>query len=365
MNKKNAFVRRILIVRTDRIGDVVLSLPVVSALRKSHPESYLAMLVQPAVREIVENHPDLNSVLFDGAEERGWFGFFRLVRRIRKETFDASLLLHPTSRLALVLILSRIRIRVGTGYRWYSFLFNKRVFEHRKTSIRHEAEYNLSLAGMLGADTKTVEFRIGVPESAKRNVEAFLREKRILKCRPLVVLHPGSRGSALDWPIHSFARLAEKLVDEAGACVVVSGGVEEMEMASRMVRPDSRRAVSAAGRFTLKELCTLLGRADLFIANSTGPLHLARAMNVEVIGFYPPLVPAGPRRWGPYGRMDSVLMPDLPECRTCRRGNCPEWNCMKRISLEEAWRLVTKKLRGMGYSIRGAGTAFQNGAVER
>jgi len=361
MNKPAASVLRILIVRTDRIGDVVLSLPVASALRRSHPESHLAMLVQPAVREIVADHPDLNSVLFDGPEEHGGFGFFRLIRRIRMEAFDAALLLHPTFRLALVLALSWIRIRIGTGYRWYSFLFNRRVFEHRKTSVRHEAEYNLSLARMLGSDSKPVEFRIGVPESAKRNVEAFLREKRIHQCRPLVVLHPGSRGSALDWPMQSFARLAERLVDEAGACVVVSGGVDETEIASQVVRPDSRRAVSAAGRFTLKELCALLERADLFIANSTGPLHLARAMNVEVVGFYPPLVPASPRRWGPYGRIGSVLMPDLPGCRTCRRGNCPEWNCMKKISVEEAWRMVSKKLQAMGYPIRTIGVAFHNG----
>ena len=138
---------RILVVRTDCIGDVVLSLPVVTALRRAYPGAYLAMLVHPGIRGIVEHHPDLDGVLWDGAGETGFRGFFRLLGEIRRGKFDVALLLHPTLRLAVVLALAGIPVRVGTGYRFYAFLFNRRVWEHRKDSRRHEVEYNLSLAG--------------------------------------------------------------------------------------------------------------------------------------------------------------------------------------------------------------------------
>jgi len=342
---------RLLIVRTDRIGDVVLSLPTVTALRRAFPRAHLAALVQPSVQEVVACQPDLDSILLDGPLERGWRGFFRLVIRLRRERFDAAVLLHPTWRLALALRLSGIRIRAGTAYRAYSFLFNRQVREHRKVSQKHESEYNLSLARAVGADARRVEFRLNVPNTAAAAVRSFLNGTPIGFRRPLVVLHPGSRGSALDWPPTRFADLADRLA-EAGVPVVLTGGENEIDAVDRIVRQSASKPVSAAGRFDLKGLCALLKRADLLVSNSTGPLHLAHALGTEVVGFYPPLTPAHPRRWGPYGRMDSVLMPGRPECRTCRRRRCPDWNCMDRISVDGAWAMVSGKLKGLGYPIR-------------
>jgi ADP-heptose:LPS heptosyltransferase len=273
------------------------------------------------------------------------------VRRLRRERFDAAFLLHPTFRLALALFLSGIRMRVGTGYRMYSFLFNRKVWEHRKVSRRHEAEYNLTLAGVAGAETRRVEFRLAVPEAAARAVRSYLAGIGIGSRRPLVVLHPGTRGSALDWPPSRFAELADRLA-ETGIRAVFTGTENERAAVDRIIRRCASKPVSAAGRFNLKELCALLERADLFVSNSTGPLHLARALGTEVVGFYPPLTPAHARRWGPYGRMDSVLVPDRPECRTCRRRRCPEWNCMDRIPVDEAWAMVSGKLGGMGFPLK-------------
>jgi heptosyltransferase-2 len=344
MDKRNPDFGRILIVRTDRIGDVVLSLPVASVLRRAFPNSYLAMLVQPLVREVVSGQPDLSEVLFDGPCDGGVKGFFRLVRQLKNDRFDAALVLHPTLRLALMLALARIPVRVGTGYRSYSFLFNRRVYEHRKHSARHEAEYNLSLARRLGVDSGILEFKLFIPQAAEEAVDAFLNEKQWSGCRPLVVIHPGTRASSLDWPLESFSRLAAEIIRQTGACIVLSGGPDEAKLAHRLMAGISGKIDQVADRFNMKEMCALFKRADLFISNSTGPLHLARAVGAEVIGLYPPLTPASPRRWGPYGRPDSVIAPDLPECRRCRGKRCPEWNCMKHISVDTVLQLALKKL---------------------
>ncbi len=341
-------IHRILVIRTDRIGDVVLSLPIITALRKKYPQVHITLLVQPDVSPIVEDLTDLNGILED--EGDGIRSFFRLVQNIRKEAFDAALLLHPTLRLAFAIALAGVPVRVGTGYRAYSFLFNRRVYQHRKDSRYHEAEYNLRLVGEVGADTSRVEFGFRVLPSAIQRVDQYLKEMNIIRENPLVVLHPGSRGSALDWPATRFVQLAERFVDELDAQVILTGGESEQEIAGDIFNKSSREIYSLAGRLNLKELAALLKRADLVVANSTGPLHIAVAVGTKVIGLYPPVTAMSARRWGPYGQSDSFLVPDVPECSRCRGPKCDLWNCMGLISVEQVWALARKKLKQLGFS---------------
>jgi lipopolysaccharide heptosyltransferase II len=343
-------INRILVIRTDRIGDVILSLPVVTALRRRYPNARLAMLVQPAVLEIVEDHPDLNDILLDGREHEGARGFFQLAKEIRKSKFDAALLLHPTLRLAFLLACAKIPVRVGTGYRYYSFLFNRKVWEHRSRGLRHETEYNLSLAAKLDADVSQVDFRVSAPEHVLKWADHQFKSMGIQKSRPLVVLHPGSRGSALDWAAGRFAELADRLVEEVNAQVILTGGREEKDVIAKIFKGQEKSFFNLVGLMNLKELAAVLKKADLVVANSTGPLHLASVLGTEVVGLYPPFAPASARRWGPYGRKDGIITPKIPECRRCSREKCPRWNCMDLIPVEEVLQLVMKKLNHMGYS---------------
>ncbi len=337
-------INRILVIRTDKIGDVVLSLPVVSALRNCYPESTIAMMVQPGVREIVEDYPGLNSVLYDTPEDHNLQGFIRLIRTFKQGSFDAALLLHPTLRLALAMVFAGIPIRIGTGYRFYSLLFNRRIIEHRKDSRRHEIEYNLSLAEAIGADVSEILFRIHVLPEAIDRVTEILNEMGVEPDRPLVVLHPGSKGSALEWPRRAFGELAERLTTELNAQVILTGGKGEQGVIDEVLRPVSEKVWTLVDSLTLKELVALLKKADLVIANSTGPLHLAAAVGTTVIGIYPPCAPMHARRWGPYGQLENVLIPVVPECRRCVKASCVYWNCMEAVSVGRVFQLAGEKL---------------------
>ena len=328
-------IQRILIIRTDRIGDVVLSLPVITALRHRYPDACLAMLVHPLLNEIMEDHPDLNMVLFDGPDEMGFRGFFRLVRNIRNNYFDACILLHPTFRLAFMMVLAGIPVRIGTGYRFYSGLFNKRVWEHRKHGLRHETEYNLSLAEKLDVNTLSVEFNLPVQSRARKTIETILNELGIDNHSTIIVIHPGSRRSALDWPLDRFFQLADLIVNEIDAKVVITGTEEEKTKLTKYLQKNSRNIHSLVGRLTLKELIAMLRRADLVVANSTGPLHLAAAVGTRVIGFYPPFAAANARRWGPYGQQHHVFIPLVATCKKCISKKCKYWNCMSLIQVED------------------------------
>jgi len=178
--------KKILLVRTDRLGDVVLTLPMLPVLRTHFPDAHLAILVSAYPAEILHRNPYLDEVLlYDDSVKL--VPFFQLLRSLRMRRFDTVVVVHPTLRLALLAFLAGIPIRVGTGYRWYSFLFNRRVYEHRKDSKRHEAEYNLNLLAALGCQWKPpLEFPIQIPEEDNDRVT------REVEPRPGTGVRPGS-----------------------------------------------------------------------------------------------------------------------------------------------------------------------------
>ena len=150
--------------------------------------------------------------------------FFEMLAELRRARFDAVVVAFPRFRIALLLWLAGIPVRVGTGYRWYSFLFNKKIFEHRKTVEKHEAEYNLSLLKGLGCEVSSKpEVKIIISEQERKTASEIRQSIGISDADRLVLLHPGSGGSARDWKPENFALLAAELKKQ-GFYVVITGG---------------------------------------------------------------------------------------------------------------------------------------------
>jgi ADP-heptose:LPS heptosyltransferase len=329
---------RILIVRTDRIGDVILSTPVIRNLRRAFPEAHLAFLVSPGSREVVEGHPDLDEILVDDAEgaHRGGGGFIELRGTIREKRFDAAVVLHPTLRLAMLAALAGIPLRVGTGYRAYSALFNRRLREHRRRGPKHELQYNLSLLEPLGIRPVELAPRVCLAPGDRAVAERVL-EARGLSRRPFIIIHPGSGGSARDWPLGYFAQLADRIQRDLGVRVLVTGGEQEVGLVGRMVDLTETRPAVVVGETTLKQLGALMERAELFVSNSTGPMHLAAAVGTRVLAFFPTLFGCRARRWGPWGEGHIVMEPPVPECPRCEPEKCRYGDCMRMIAVEDAF----------------------------
>lgn len=335
--------RNILIVRTDRIGDVLLALPMVPAIRMNVPGSRISMLLRSYTKELVDGFGDLESIiLFDEAGRAR--GFWSLLREIRSGGFDLAVVSHPTLRIGLLMFFARIPVRIGTGYRWYSFLFNRRVFEHRRTAEKHEAEYNLSLLEAAGISVKGIpSITLPIPESARAAAAAELKRLGISSGERFVVLHPGSGGSARDWSAERFGDLARHL-SMNGRKVVVTGADSEHPLVESVVQVSGHKALSSVGRFTLKELAAFLKEASLFVSNSTGPLHIAAAVGVPVIAFYPPITECSARRWGPLAESKIIFTADSALCPRCKGGPCQGNDCMDQIRVEEVLRAATDLL---------------------
>jgi len=341
--------KKILVIRTDRIGDVVLSTPMLTALKSRFPHSHITMMVRPYTREIVDGHPDVDEILvFDERVISDKDAYRSFVREIRNRRFDVAITVYPTFRLARLIFASKIPVRLGTGYRWYSFLFNRRVYEHRKSSLRHELEYNLRLLQNIDVPyPETIEFKFYIPPRALQRARDWLASNDIDPARDKIALiHPGSGGSALDWPLEKFSQLCDALSQIRGVNVILTGGPNEQALVDKVHQLTQSRPIRAVSIFSIKEMAALIKLSHLFVANSTGPLHIAVAVGTEVIGFFCPLIPCLPRRWGPYGRIaDSVLMPERDACKKCARNDCKNWNCMEMIPVEMALQMAKIKLK--------------------
>ena len=329
---------RILVVRTDRLGDVILTLPVFIALRRCFPGARLAMLAGRYAGGIVVGYPPVDEILwYDDAG--GLVPFRVMMARLRSGRFDAVVIVHPTPRLALLAFLARIPVRIGTGFRFFSFLFNRRVYMHRKTAERHEVEYNLALLAPLGCAAvpgKPLDVPLDIPPGARERAATLLENAGVTG--RFAVIHPGSGGSAREWPPENFGLLARRFIERMNLAVVVTGTGGESGRVEEVVRATSGRAVNLAGLLSVKELAALLQKASLLVANSTGPLHVGVAVGTPVVGLFPQIPVMGSRRWGPYTDNARVLVGEgPPDCDECSGNAGIPCACMASVTVEKAY----------------------------
>ena len=149
--------KRFLLIRTDRVGDTILTFPAVTALRNNYPEACISFLAQPYTVPLFEQYTGIDQLLSyePHGRHKGWKGLLKLSSELQELNFDAAILFYPRPELAFALLKAKIPLRIGTGYRWYSFLMNRRIYEHRNDYRKHESEYNLSLLESLMSDKIT------------------------------------------------------------------------------------------------------------------------------------------------------------------------------------------------------------------
>ena len=331
--------RRILVVRTDRIGDVILTLPMLELLRRKFPSAHIAMLVRYYTKDLVDDNKNLDEIiLYDDGETL--VPFFTLTSILRRKKFDVAFVTYPRFRLASLMWWARIPLRVGTGYRWYSFLFNKRVYVHRSVAEKHEAEYNVDLIKAVGCEVKAIPYpHLEVPQGVTDNVKARLPEFRISTDKSLIILHPGSGGSARDWSPKKFGQLGARLAKLPETQIAVTGGKGEENLVRTVAQMVGVNTPVIVDQLSLLQYAALASFAELLVANSTGPLHIAAAVGTPVIGLYPQITAMSEKRWGPFTSKKAVFVPrNKPiHCNDCLRGAIKECECMNTISVDEVF----------------------------
>jgi ADP-heptose:LPS heptosyltransferase len=322
--------KNILVTRTDRLGDVILSLPVAAAIKAATIGTNVTFLVAEHVAPIVDLCPWVDDCLtIAKAQDPS-----SIVAALRERAFDTAICLYPRPHVASWLKQAGIPVRVGTSRRWYSYRFNRRVNLPRASSGRHERDLNLELLRGLGWKDLDVSDPLCVPTQDSQRTARILLEKAGIDAanQAYAVVHPGCGGSARNWKPERYHRLCQTL-KENGLTILVTGSDSEQQVAADVVGETEDGIVSLAGATDLTTLAALLQQASVFVGPSTGPMHLAAAVGTPLVALFGPVRTTGPGRWGPLGTGHQVFLPPVETC-DCRIDHCRVGDCMDMIDVQ-------------------------------
>ncbi len=308
--------KRILIVRPDRIGDVVLSTPLPREIKKKYPDSFVAVLVRKYTQDIYVNNPHVDQILlvddyYDGTMK----SFFKKATEVRKYKFTHSLTLLPTERLNYLLFIAGIPYRVGVGHKFYQFITFTRYVDRKKYKpLRHEADYCMDLARKIGVDSNDLSTEIFLSDEEKQNVQ-HARDELMEGNKFLIGIHATSGNSSPNWQPGEYRDLLEKLSSLKNISVAVTDNKipQELEGLENVFYPNIGK--------TLRESLINFAALDLLISASTGPMHAAAALKVKTLSMFCPLTACSPKLWGPLGNKSKIILPSEDYCQTVCPGD--------------------------------------------
>ncbi|OAI46937.1 lipopolysaccharide heptosyltransferase I [Planctomycetaceae bacterium SCGC AG-212-F19] len=328
--------RRIVIIKPSALGDIIHALPVLAALRGRFPDAYIAWVVNRTYEGLLEGHPYLNAVLpFDrGLAKRellqaalGYGQFFRLLRR---EKFDLAIDLQGLFRSGMMMHATGAPRRVGLqsgreGARW----FYTDIIPGTELGNLHAVDRYWLVAQALGAGNPAKRFSIPISDAAHAWSAELLQEQP----QPWVMVGVGARWVTKRWPTEHFATLLRKTQDRFGGTAIFVGGPDETDAARQVARRLRGHTLDLTGRTSLPKLAALLARADVMLANDTGPLHLAAALGRPVVA---PYTCTKIRLTGPYGAESGAVASRI-WCQGSLLKVCDRMECMTELTPFRIW----------------------------
>lgn len=322
--------RRILLVRLDSLGDVILMTPAFHAIKETQPQARLSLLTSPVGAQIGALNLDLEEVLtYRSPLTDPWLEVpetpereLKLVEALREREFDAAVIFTSFRQsplpAALLCYLAGIPLRLGATDDGAGSLLTTR--HHWPPGLYHEVERALGLVGAVGFRTRDPELVLHLPAPVRRQVRARLAREGVDPTRPLIVLHPGCAMPARTYDWRRFSTAADLLIERLGAQIVLTGTRAEVPLVERIRERMAHPALSWAGESDLGQLAALIEAADLVVTNNTGPAHVAAAVKTPVVVLFAWTNP--PEQWRPW-RVPQRLLNRPVACRLCYQRICP------------------------------------------
>jgi heptosyltransferase-3 len=330
MIKLKDSVSTVIISRTDSIGDVMLTLPLAGVIKKFIPNVRLVFLGRDYTRAVVACSEHIDE--FISWDLLKGMCLNDQVSHLKAIGADAILHVFPDKAIAKLAKAAGIPIRAGTSHRAFHLLTcNKLLHFSRKNSELHESELNLKFLSALGEEI--------VLSTAELNQYTGFSKANILneRFRAMldtdkfnVILHPRSKGSAREWGLDNFSKLI-RLLPAAQFKIFISGTTEEGQSMQPFIQQNPR-ATDITGKLNLTEFISFIAAADGLVAASTGPLHIASALDKKAIGIFSPMRPIHPGRWAPIGKHAEFLVRNI-SCSDCKKNN--DCHCIREVSPEE------------------------------
>jgi len=324
------------------IGDAVLSLPALASLKANDPRSEVWVIAHDWVKDLFATGTPATGVIALG-DDRSLRGLRASARMLREEKFDAGLLLTNSFGSALLFSMARIPERWGYKRDGRGWLLTRGVRVAEDAPVVHQAEYYLRLVRGLGLKTVPPSVSLSLTAAEKKAGRTILESLGVKTKKPVVVLNPGAAyGPAKRWPAGNFAALATLLQSRYEARVVIVGSPGEAGLAASVASAMRRRPLVLSGRTTLRQLLGVLSQSQLFITNDSGPMHMANALAVPVIGLFGPTDPAVT---GPIEPPSKVIWKGAA-CWPCYYRKCPFGHeCLTSITPDEVLEAAASYLR--------------------
>lgn len=328
---------KILLIRPDHLGDVILSLPVAETLKSHWPESRIYYFSAPGPTNLQGMINYVDGWIIDENLSGSKLSIYQLAKIFRMGGFDILIELKPSWRTAVAGLLSGIPIRIGTSRRFYSVFYNRFVNLHRRGSDSHQTDLDLALLKPLGINNVGILPSIRLSETKRDKAKTLLTGIP----NPYIVIHPGSGGSTTNWPLENYRQLAKLILQRTKYAVVITGNKDKIG--------EFENCHDLNGKTDIESLAGILAGASLFISIGTGPLHLADALGTKCMAFFTNRPGIEPARWGPRRNMENILVsPNI----TCRCPDSRSCSCLEQISPESAFKKIESIL-----GIEGCGTA--------
>jgi heptosyltransferase I len=333
---------RVCIIKPSSLGDVVHSLPILSALRARWPSAHLAWVVNHPFREVLDGHPALDELIVHDRSDRGggllgMRGSAELFRRLARGGFDLTIDLQGLLRSALMTAATRSRLRVGMadareGARWF---YTDRVDASRLHL--HAVERVRRVAAAFGASMPEPRFDLPIAPDHARWASDVLESLP----RPRVVLNLGAQWLTKRWPPQHFAEIARRAAARYGAGVIAVGSATDRPLVEALVRLAAPIPIlDLCGRTSLHQLAALSAESDLLISNDTGPLHLAAAVGARVVGIF---TCTNPLLTGPFGPRATTVQTTI-WCKCSLIKTCNRMDCMRELTPDRVWPVVQEQI---------------------
>jgi heptosyltransferase-2 len=338
-------IRKILIRGTNWIGDVVMTLPAIAAVRETYPDARISILVKPWVADLLRLCPDVDEVMVyerPGVHE-GLGGLFRLVRELKTKKFDMAILLQNAIEAAVIAWLARIPVRAGYDTDARGFLLTRPVKRTDEILRVHQTEYYLGMLMALGFKSRGKDVKLKLQEKEILLAKEILQKRNIPEDSLIIGMAPGATyGPAKRWYPERFANVADRLIERFSASVLLFGSPGDHDIAQKVQESARSSLINLAGETTLREAISLIARCRLFVTNDSGLMHVAGALGVPTVAIFGS---TNPLTTSPVGRKSVVITKNAP-CSPCLKEICPtDFSCMDLITVDEVYHTAETMLK--------------------
>jgi heptosyltransferase-2 len=330
-------VNTILIRGTNWIGDVIMTLPAIAAVRETFPQAKVTVLAKPWVAEVYRICKDIDDILIFQSPgiHHGIAGKYRLARELQKKEFDAAILLQNAVEAAIIAWLARIPIRVGYNSDARGFLLTHSVVRTDEIRKVHQINYYLEMLKSVGFCSLRRDINLTLDNDYRTIADDILKKHHIGQNSITIGIAPGATyGPAKMWFPERFAAVADRLINDFSAHILLFGSDSDRGRAEMVQQSSNNMFLNLAGDTSLKEAIALISRCDLFISNDSGLMHVAGALGIPLVAIFGS---TNPITTSPIGKKSIILCKNV-SCSPCLKKTCPtDFKCMDLITTDDVY----------------------------